>query len=678
MRRKLIVWLTVGAMIGSSFSFAWAAEDSSENIEGINVTHKEVDVSEVGKYGYMTETIDGLKNPDTESDTSGMLKSSGTIPEKYGEKTDTVKYQGQWGTCWCFSGVSMMEQLILKKENKTTDLSEEHMAQRLSNDGTDTGWLMTTKNMGGNSYMAAAYLASGYGPALESEFPYDSDNDMPSPMSAAVKNYKTDKWATDIQFFDNEEEDGHMSENLRTLVKKAVMENGAVAAQIATSYAHINYTTGAYYCGKDFTYFDHSVTIVGWDDNYSKSNFEGYAEKDGAWLIKNSWGSHTGDEGYLWISYESQDIEPIATVKDYENLSSDEKIYNEECTGIPSYEEVTKKAGFTNIFNIDGENEKLENVTFYTLDAGDSYNIYIMPVQKTDSDPGYSPDYSNKKLVASGTETYAGYHTVDVDDVSVSGSVAVMVELIANSSDQDVTLCSEYSYPSYYSINLSDNYSFLSYGSRQILYTIDNWVIKITTKDHTVTDSDEITSAYSYGNAGNSSENESTQVTKHNISDASFTLTKNATYTGGQIKPSVQVTYKGKKLGSSDYTLKYSNNVNCGKATVTVTGKGDFKGSKTLAFTISPKKANVKSLKKGKKSFKVSLTANKGKVTGYLIGYSRNKNSGYKYKSTTKTSLKISKLKSKKKYYVKVRAYKSVGSSKLYGAWSSIKTVKTK
>ena len=58
---------------------------------------------------------------------------------------------------------------------------------------------------------------------------------------------------------------------------------------------------------------DHTISIVGWDDNYSKENFktpEGYIpEEDGAYIVLNSWGADWGYDGYFYISYEDQNVE---------------------------------------------------------------------------------------------------------------------------------------------------------------------------------------------------------------------------------------------------------------------------------------------------------------------------------------------------------------------------------
>ena len=90
----------------------------------------------------------------------------------------------------------------------------------------------------------------------------------------------------------------------RNAVKTMLKAYGACAA----SYYHDNYyynsSTGAYY--KPYgTSSNHEITIVGWDDNYSKNNFGYYKpSSNGAWLVKNSWGTGWGNGGYFWISYE--------------------------------------------------------------------------------------------------------------------------------------------------------------------------------------------------------------------------------------------------------------------------------------------------------------------------------------------------------------------------------------
>ena len=133
---------------------------------------------------------------------------------------------------------------------------------------------------------------------------------------------------------------------------------------------------------------------------------------------------------------------------------------------------------------------------------------------------------------------------------------------------------------------------------------------------------------------------------------------------------------------NTDYTVTYaSGRKNVGTYTVTIKLKGNYSGTKVLTFKIDPAKTSVSKLTAGKGSITVAWKK-ASQVTGYQIQYATSKSfSGAKTVtiaggSTTKYTLKS--LKSKKKYYVRVRAYKTVGSTKFYSAWSASKNIKTK
>lgn len=173
-----------------------------------------------------------------------------------------------------------------------------------------------------------------------------------------------------------------------------------------------------------------------------------------------------------------------------------------------------------------------------------------------------------------------------------------------------------------------------------------------------------------------------TTAAKTSLSKATVTVAASKTYTGKAIKPSVKVTLNGKTVAASSYTITYKNNKKVGKATVTVTGKGNYTDSKSATFKINPKGTSVKSVSKAKKSFTAKWNKQSTQTTGYQVRYATNKsmkNAKTKtVKSTKTTSLKVSNLKSGKKYYVQVRTYKTVNGTKYYSSWSSAKTVTTK
>lgn len=160
------------------------------------------------------------------------------------------------------------------------------------------------------------------------------------------------------------------------------------------------------------------------------------------------------------------------------------------------------------------------------------------------------------------------------------------------------------------------------------------------------------------------------------------------TYSGKVRKPSVK-TIGGKRLkAGTDFTVAYKNNKNVGKATVTIQGKGNYTGTLTKTFRINPKGTSLKKLKKGKKSITVkwkkqAKKMSKARITGYQIQLATNKKFTKNKKLVTvkgykKVSKKVTKLKGKKKYFVRVRTYKTIKGVKYYSPWSKVKTVKTR
>lgn len=156
------------------------------------------------------------------------------------------------------------------------------------------------------------------------------------------------------------------------------------------------------------------------------------------------------------------------------------------------------------------------------------------------------------------------------------------------------------------------------------------------------------------------------------------------TYNGKVRKPSVTVKAGEKTFSASEFAVKYSGGrKNVGKYSVTVTMKGKYTGKKTIAFRINPKGTAVQKLTKGKKMMKVTWKAQKTQVSGYRIQYSTSskfkKDTHIKTVKSYKTkSLKVKRLKAKKKYYVRIQTYKTVGGIKYCSGWSKAKSVKTK
>lgn len=159
------------------------------------------------------------------------------------------------------------------------------------------------------------------------------------------------------------------------------------------------------------------------------------------------------------------------------------------------------------------------------------------------------------------------------------------------------------------------------------------------------------------------------------------------TYNGKKQTPSVTVKdSKGKELKvNTDYKVKLpSGRKNVGTYEVKITFKGSkYSGSKTLSYTINPKSTKLSKVSAKKKGFEAKWEKQSTQTKGYQIQYSTdskfksgNKTVTVNKNSTTKKT--ISKLKAKKKYYVRIRTYKTVGKQKYYSDWSKSVKVTTK
>ena len=161
------------------------------------------------------------------------------------------------------------------------------------------------------------------------------------------------------------------------------------------------------------------------------------------------------------------------------------------------------------------------------------------------------------------------------------------------------------------------------------------------------------------------------------------------TYNGKVRTPKVIVKDRtGKTLvKNTDYTVSYAKGRKyVGKYAVKITFKGKYSGTKTLYFTIKPKATSISSLKAGSKKFTVKWKKQATQTTGYQVQYSASskfsKAKTVTVGKNTTVSKNISKLSGKKKYYVRVRTYKTVKingkSIRIYSGWSKAKTVTTK
>lgn len=223
---------------------------------------------------------------------SGPKKSSASLPSGYDLRdydwVTPVKDQAPLGSCWTFSSVSAIETRWLKLgygTPGTLNLSEQNM-------GTCHGFEWGIDD-GGNDMISTAYLTRLAGPVTEDSDPYTGDPDA----SCNFLNTVIPAFSPTVEYLPPDVD----------VVKRAVFEYGGVISSMNTG----GFNMSAYFNKNDYTFYypgtnpvDHSVQIVGWNDNIAVTG--GYGSPKGtmgAWIVKNSWGTGWARNGYFYVGY---------------------------------------------------------------------------------------------------------------------------------------------------------------------------------------------------------------------------------------------------------------------------------------------------------------------------------------------------------------------------------------
>ena len=187
-------------------------------------------------------------------------------------KMTPVKSQGSCGSCWAFGAMSAYEASYKIRNGITLDMSEQDVVSCAGAGSCAGGWYDPVFD-----YM----LTNGV--ANEATVPYQAVN---GSCQNKTKPYRAVNWG-----FVTVKDD---IPNVQQL-KNALCEHGPLAVCVKVTNAFRSYTSGVFN-ENDNGWINHVVTLVGWDD-----------EKQ-AWLIKNSWGTWWGDDGYMWIRYGANSI----------------------------------------------------------------------------------------------------------------------------------------------------------------------------------------------------------------------------------------------------------------------------------------------------------------------------------------------------------------------------------
>ena len=231
-------------------------------------------------------TLNPLKINGSPSDSYFNLKDLGLVTP--------VKDQGAMSSCWAFGTAGAFESAYLIATNTTLDISENYIRNlelQYSNYG------IRTATEYGNYNEGAANILDWFGAINTEDDVYDELGKISSLKF--TKNAYHAYNAIYIQMTD------------KNALKEALTTYGGLSFYVRgvqNDEAYYNPKTSALYVDNEKDLADHYVTLVGWDDSYSKDNFNIKPKGDGAWICKNSWGTNWGDNGYFYISYYDKSI----------------------------------------------------------------------------------------------------------------------------------------------------------------------------------------------------------------------------------------------------------------------------------------------------------------------------------------------------------------------------------
>lgn len=407
---------------------ASAAEDKSplaENIDTASINPAYVEWVNDGQTGYAPSAQDFSYLAESYAATQAATPrvanhGAQALPAQYdlrqSGKVDPVYDQGSSGICWAIAA------------NSAACGSIKTQVPQLALSAVHTAWFCYTGNeekefapntsaylSGGNDGRAVATMAAWKGPITADKAPLVIKS--LAPLSEDMR-YMADYHLQDAYYMPNGVyyDIFQNADVATTITKRILMDVGPVSLNYY-SHGTDTYNPVTYACYNDTERSsDHAVLIVGWDDHFSKSNFVSgnQPEHDGAWLVRNSWGTNWGDDGYFWISYEDKSL-VSGNAYLLESADNYTRNYQYDTNGW-SFSANTDRhnqnvATAANIFTA-ASNEQLEAVSFYTTDANAEYSISVY----TGVTPG-EPESGTCVLKGQrGREPYAGYHTIELSE----------------------------------------------------------------------------------------------------------------------------------------------------------------------------------------------------------------------------------------------------------------------
>lgn len=335
-------------------------------------------------------------------------------------KVTSVKNQESTNACWAFSTAASIESNLLVKTNTIYDLSEGHMEMSTQNIYAPSyKTFLREADEGGNYLISSAYLLNYHGPVKEEVFKFEDYKNIlnesleySDELKDKLSNAKPDISVNAISQYDSS--DGTCNPMIKSIIKKYLIENGAISSMI---YSEADYYKDSYYYYNGEKNSTHAVTIVGWDDNISASNFKTTPNTNGAWIVKNSYGTDRYDNGYIYVSYADSNIcESLTGFHDVSTDINDYIYYNDELGASGNYilDSSDSEIYAASVYSKKDKNksEQLKRIVFASPSQNMEYEIYFSP----------TGELNKFQKVASGSTIARGYENVNLNNVYITNN----------------------------------------------------------------------------------------------------------------------------------------------------------------------------------------------------------------------------------------------------------------
>ena len=367
-----------------------------------------------------------------------------------------VKSQGPLGVCWTFSSMALLEMYVKKQTGQTRDFSEQHIRYATSTDGGNIYGFDRVNYGGGNAHVVGAYVtrqAVG-GPVYEEDMPYTTATAVLAPSAYNAKPRRG--IVTSYLYYpdlDREalvgakplapgnEPSGQYKDMIKSIIAQhggvdVVYHSGTTVAGGPTDAAYKVLSGGmmAYYTDVK-TPLNHSVALVGWDDSYPASNFNGTPGGSGAWLVKNSWGDKWSQDGYFWMSYYTP-IYQASAIAGYDP-NFDGAVYDYAplgCNGsYTSYGLTSIQYG--GIFDCTDAGAALDQVGIYNVSAKSNNTIHVAVGSIGTDDTALLRKAAESPAVTAKYCADAGYYTINFSAIPVGAGNLFAIVIKSSATD---------------------------------------------------------------------------------------------------------------------------------------------------------------------------------------------------------------------------------------------------